>query len=405
MTMNHRNLAILLLPLLLLASLSAAFFFLTNESSSDNKPNSGSSNGDDAFAFNDWKISTPEKQGLSSGQLALMEEYMERWNLDFHSVLVIRNGHLVFEKYYDNYDADTLHELYSCTKTVVSALVGIAIHEGYIDGVDERVLDFFPERIIADNDSRKLNMTIEHLLTMTTGLDWPELAVPYDNPTNIFRLWTQSPDWVQFVLDRPMVLIPGTKFNYNSGASHLLSAIIQNATGMSTSSFASKYLFTPLGISTLIWPPDPHGVNVGGAYLQLRPRDMAKIGYLYLQNGTWNGTQIVPAEWVEMSTRKHYPVMGSLYVGYGYQWWNYYNPKINNSSDYPIIDGFSAVGYAGQRIFVVPDQDLVVVFTGYAFYDAGVLGIKSNVYVHLITTFIIPEVEVNWRLGKSSTIT
>ncbi|MHA2368535.1 MAG: serine hydrolase domain-containing protein [Candidatus Hodarchaeales archaeon] len=398
--MKRQNVTILLLPLFILVFLSAAFFFLASEPSSDNEPNSNAPNGPDGSEFNDWKTSTPEQQGLSSVQLALMEEYMEDWNLDFHSVLVIRNGYLVFEKYYDNYDADTLHELYSCTKTVVSALVGIAIHEGYISSVEERVLDFFPERIIANNDSRKWNMTIEHLLTMTTGLDWPELAISYDDPNNVYHLWTQSPDWVQFVLDRPMVLTPGTKFNYNSGASHLLSAILQKATGMSTSSFAYKHLFTPLDISTLIWPSDPQGVNTGGSRLQMRPRDMAKIGYMYLQNGTWNGTQIVPAEWVERSTRKHYPVMGSLYVGYGYQWWNYYS----NSSDYPIIDAYSAVGYAGQRIFVVPDQNLVVVFTGYVFYNTGVLGIKSNVYVHLVTTFVIPDVGVHWRLGKIRTM-
>jgi CubicO group peptidase (beta-lactamase class C family) len=361
--MKGQNLAILLLPLLLLVSLSAAFFFLANEPSSDNEPSPDSLNDVDGSELNDWKISTPEKQGLSSGQLALMEEYMEDWNLDFHSVLVIRNGYLVFEKYYDDYDADTLHEIYSCTKAVVSALMGIAIHEGYIDSVEEQVLDFFPERVIANNDSRKWNMTIEHLLTMTTGLDWPELAIPYDDPNNIYHLWTRSTDWVQFVLDRPMVLTPGTKFNYNSGASHLLSAILQKATGINTSSFASKHLFTPLGISKLFWSSDPQGINTGGSRLQLRPQDMAKIGYLYLQNGIWNGSQIVPAEWVELSTKKHYPVMNSLYVGYGYKWWTYYS----NSSDYPIIDAYSAVGYAGQRIFVVPDQDLVVVFTGYVF--------------------------------------
>ncbi|MFQ5978368.1 MAG: serine hydrolase domain-containing protein [Candidatus Heimdallarchaeota archaeon] len=390
--MDNRSVIIVLVPVLLLLPLGTAIFFLSSESNSD----SPISNNESGTVY--WKTSTPEEQGMSSEKLGEVRNYIENWDLDFHSVLVVCNGYIVLEEYFDYYRQDTLREIYSCTKSVTSALVGIAIHEGYISSVDERVLDYFPEKNFTNLDARKQNMTLEHLLTMTTGLDWPEWSVPY-GPGNIFAEWVNSPDWVQFVLDRPMVLAPGTQFNYNSGASHILSAILQNATGETTFSYANRHLFAPLGISPVIWRADPQGINAGGMYLQMRPRDMAKIGYLYLNNGSWEGKQIIPADWVEISTRKHYDMGNSAVIDYGYQWWIYYYPDLNDSSKHPPIDAYAAVGYSGQRIFVIPDQRMVVVFTADIVSTPLKLGINTSIYVYLITAFIIEAVESSSQLN------
>lgn len=386
--MNYRSALLVLVPVLLLLPLGTALFFFSNESNSD----SPISNNEPKPDY--WKPLPPEEQGMNSDTLGKVVDYIENWDLDFHSVLVVRNGYIVLEEYFGYYNQDTLHEIYSCTKSVTSALVGIAIHEGYISGVDERVLDYFPEKNFANSDARKHNMTLEHLLTMTTGLDWPEWSIPYGRG-NIFAEWVNSPDWVQFVLDRPMVLTPGTQFNYNSGASHILSAVLQKATGETTISYANRHLFAPLGISTVTWRADPQGINAGGMYIQMKPRDMAKFGYLYLSNGSWDGKRIIPAEWVEISTRKHYDMGESAVVDYGYQWWIYY-------SKHPAIDAYAAVGYSGQRIFVIPDQRMVVVFTADIVSTPMKLGISTSVYVHLLTAFIIEAVETSSQLNLGS---
>lgn len=293
-----------------------------------------------------WKSSTPELQGMDSELLLGMLNDIQERETNIHSVLIVRNGHLVLEAYFDPYDKDTSHVVHSVTKSITSGLVGISIREGYINGVDQLVLDQFPERTVANLDPAKQAMTLEHLLTMTSGLDWPEIGSPYVSPSNPVGQMLRSPDFVQFVLDRPMDEEPGTTFNYNSGASHLLSAIIQSKTGASTLSFAQEHLFGPLGISSVYWPSDPGGISSGGFGIRMTPRDMAKFGYLYLNDGLWDGVQIVPDEWVETSTKTH-SVESSLY---GYQWWI--------DSEY-----YWARGILGQHIVVVPNLDMVVVFT------------------------------------------
>jgi CubicO group peptidase (beta-lactamase class C family) len=289
-----------------------------------------------------WWTSTPEDQGMDSARLAGMLEAVEaRW-LDLDSVLVIRNGAIVAEAYYPPYREDTKHELYSCTKSFCATLVGIAIDQGHIAGVDEPALSLLPGRTFEEVDARKEAMTLEDLLTMTSGLDWPE-----GDP--IYRAMYQSPDWVRYVLGRPMVAAPGTAFNYNSGASHVLSAIVQQATGTPTLRYAQKHLFGPLGIDAR-WGVDSQGIAIGGWGLQLTPRDMARLGLLYLDEGVWEGQRIVSAEWVRAATSKHVETDGEL--GYGYQWWTY-----------PTHGAYAALGRGGQMIFVWPQERIVVVFT------------------------------------------
>ena len=282
---------------------------------------------------------------MDSERLADMLASIEAHEHNIDAVLVVRNGYLVAEAYLNPHGPDDKHKVYSCTKSVISTLVGIAIDQGYIEGVDQPVLSFFPDRTAANLDARKEAMTLEHLLTMSTGLDCRD---SYLYRWQGLREMEGSEDWVQHVLDLPMVAGPGTQFGYCNGASFLLSAIVQEATGKNANLFAREHLFAPLGISDARWLSGLQGITIGWSDLYLRPRDMAKIGYLYLNGGRWEGQQVVPAAWVEASTRKH--IAATLQDGYGYQWW-------------VTDDGvYMALGYAGQFIFVVPEVNLVVVF-------------------------------------------
>jgi CubicO group peptidase (beta-lactamase class C family) len=312
-----------------------------------------------------WQTSTPEKQGMDSQRLAQMLTTIQERDLNLHSLLIVRNGYLVSETYFGEYQQDTRHELFSCTKSFVSTLIGIAIDKGYIDRTDQRVVDFFPKHTFANLDEQKESMTLEDLLTMRTGLDWQEGDPAY-------RALYQSPDWVQFMLDKPMAQPPGSQFNYCSGCSHILSAILQQATGMDPRDFADQYLFQPLGISNMQWDTNADGIPIGGWGIQMTPRDMAKLGYLYLQHGQWNGQQIVSAQWVETATQTHTETDGSL--GYGYQWWTY-----------PSMNAYTATGRYGQTIFVIPEADLVIVTTAQMEnFDA---------IFQLIEEYIIPAVQ------------
>jgi len=256
--------------------------------------------------------------------------------------------------------------------------MGIAINKGIISDVNQKMTDFFPEYEIDNLTADKKNITLEHMLTMSTGLEWYEMEYSYGDERNSFYQWVRSDERVKYVLDLPMTAVPGTDYNYNTGVSHLLSAIIQKESGMRTDSFAMKNLFEPLGINDFYWFIEPNGIPTGGHGLLLSPRDMAKFGYLYLNNGIWDGTQVVPENWVKESSK---PLIQRKYITdfyYGYQWWvrpdNYY----------------CAVGYAGQWIYVVPDSDLVVVFTN---------SINEEEYLQLTTperllrTYILPAVK------------
>jgi CubicO group peptidase (beta-lactamase class C family) len=293
-------------------------------------------------------------------------------------VSVIRHGYVVVDAYVHPFSPDSKHVIHSCTKSIISALIGIAIEKGYIKSVEQPVLDFFPERTVANLDANKKAMTLEHVLTMSTGLECRDSYLYRWRGLNQMR---QSQDWVQFMLDLPMAEEPGTRFEYCNGASFLLSAIIQETTGMSASAFADKHLFGPLGISDVEWPSNSQGITIGWGDLRMRPHDMAKIGYLYLNNGQWNGKQIVPSAWVEASTRKR--ISATLQDGYGYQWW--------------VMDEgvYMALGYAGQFIFVMPEQDMVIVFT------SGLEERDFYVPQRLLNDFIMPAAESSTPLPEN----
>lgn len=294
---------------------------------------------------NGWRVSTPKKQGMNGDMLEGMLAFAKSSHLELHGLVVIRHGYIVKEVYTPPYSRDKKHSLYSCTKSFISALLGIAIDRGYIEGTSQRVLDVFPEKKFLNPDQRKDAMTLENLATMTSGLQWAENDDTYRSMDN-----DPNGDWVRFVLDAPMTGKPGGFFLYSSGNSHILSGIIQKKTGMNLRAFAQNVLFGPLGISDVDWDTDPQGIPVGGWGLKLTPRDMAKLGYLYLHGGNWDGERIVSEAWVRDSTLRHVGAGGGM--GYGYQWW------ID-----PALAGFAALGRYCQAIYVVPSLDLVTVFT------------------------------------------
>jgi CubicO group peptidase (beta-lactamase class C family) len=359
---RNRFIPMICLPLLVLL----LFFIIPT-----NGAQTPSSKAPSYWPTTEWQTSTPEAQDMDSTLLSAMDEYIDNvdWGIAMVASLVIKNGYIVHETYYSTYDETDRRNIFSCTKSFVSTLVGIAFSEGYISSLDEPVMDFFTSRTIANMDSRKEAMTIENLLTMTAGFDWPEHPYGADSPYNQM---TSSTDWVQFVLDRPMAHDPGEVWNYNSGASHLLSTIVNITTGQYTHKYAEDRLFTPLGILQYDWGKDPDHNAFGGASLRLTPRDMAKLGFLFLNNGTWDGVQIVPADWVATATSSH-EILDSE-TGYGYQWWTS-----------PIIGAYSARGYLGQLIYVFPDLDMVVIFTASTNY------LQDGV---LIEDFILPAAGV-----------
>jgi CubicO group peptidase (beta-lactamase class C family) len=291
----------------------------------------------------DWPTCTPEQQNMDSHKLEEMQAYIDQSRLNLDSLLIIRGGHIVSETYYHGYDARDRHELYSVTKSFAATLVAIAIDQGLIDGPGSYLLDYFPGRTFTNVDADKQAITLEHVLAMTSGLGWVESDASFNT---LYR----QPDWVQYMLDLPMKTPPGEQFYYCSGCSHLLTAVLGQASGMDVRDFAEENLFKPLGIQKAQWENDYDDIPIGGWGLKLTPREMAKLGYLYLHNGEWDGKQIVSANWVAQATVKHADDEGDL--DYGYQWWTY-----------PSLDAYTALGRYGQTIFVIPWADLVIVTT------------------------------------------
>lgn len=304
-----------------------------------------------------WQHSTPEAQGMDSRVLADAFAYIRDHRISIHSLVIIRNGHVVLDAYFWPFKDGQLHDVASVTKSVTSTLVGIAVGRGEL-GLRQPLTSIFDRRTIANLDARKKRVTIEHLLTMAGGLDCRA-----DRREVTLTQMMRSPHWIQFMLDLPMREEPGSRFEYCSGGMHLLSGAITAATGLSASAFAQRELFDPLGIRNFAWPTDGQGVSHGWGDLHLEPRDMAKLGYLWLNNGRWEGQQLIPEDWIAaaVQTQSH-PVRDSHKYGYGF--WVY--PDRNPPE-------FEALGRGGQRISVIPARNLVVVFAGGEF-EPGDIG-------------------------------
>jgi CubicO group peptidase (beta-lactamase class C family) len=292
-----------------------------------------------------WRTGLPEDLGLNSLKLADGLLAIRKKGLDLHSLILVRHGVMVLDAHFYPYDGTSVHDQASVTKSIMTTLIGIAADQGRLT-LDDPMLSFFPGRDIADRDAAKERITVRHLASMSSGLDCTAA-----NDEQTLKEMERSPDFVQFFLDRRMAAEPGTRFVYCSPGMHLLSAILQKATGMTALEFARLNLFEPLGIRDVIWPTDAQGFNHGWGDIHLHPRDTAKIGFLWLNHGQWDGRQIVSRSWVESSVRTQ--IKTGRDDDYGYGWW-----ITGDKGEY------AAIGRGGQRIQVWPSIDTILVMTG-----------------------------------------
>ena len=340
-----------------------------------------------AWPTKGWPSSTPAAEGLDAAVLDRLDAELASGKHGYvDGLLVIRHGRVAYEKgykqdyaklfesapdrvpgpynYYDpawypyEHGSD-LHTMQSVSKSVTSALIGIAIRRGEIPGVDAKAMPYFASYRVAP-DPRRDRITLKDLLTMTSGIRWDETTVDYTDPANSCARMEASKDWVQFVLDQPMAADPGTTFVYSSGVTELFAEIIRKATGKQADADTAEHLFRPLGITRFYCKKTPTGHPDMEGVLYLTPRDLAKLGYLYLKDGVWDGRRILPEGWVASSTRRQSDPTGEdAAMKYGYQWW--------------VLPGttpaFAGIGYGGQLLVVVPSLELLAVFTGWNIYD------------------------------------
>ncbi len=305
-----------------------------------------------------WQIIHLDSVGINTATIENMVDNISPNSMpDLHSILIVRDGKLCFERYFNGWNGDDLHMLMSCTKSVTSALTGLAIYSGYINGVEEKIFDLFPEYDTL-RTSRKDSVKIKHVLSMSSGLSWDQTSYGYDSPHNsLYQMLIYPGSWIYFVLSRNDMYSPGEYFAYSDGMAMLAGEIIRRAVGQSIKTFADSLLFQPLGIDSVKWGNEIDGSTNSGYGLYLRSRDMAKFGQLYLSGGIWDGTQIIPQAWILESTSEKINMSSNL--GYGYFWWltNYYLP------DALKIKAIVASGNYGQYIFIFPELNEVVVFT------------------------------------------
>ena len=349
-----------------------------------------------------WKVSDPETQYVDSNILQqLHEEFKNGAHGYIDSFLVIRNKHLIFEEYYENdyglltknrrteqaeimqknygdkarpiynyYDPEwhpffkqtNLHTIQSVSKSVTSALIGIAIKRNEIPSIDTKISIYFPEHSAHFNDPLKQSITIRDLLTMTAGIKWDESSTAYTDPLNNAASMESSEDWLRYILSLPMENKPGEKFVYNSGITILLSHILFIATDMHVDEYAKKYLFEPLGINNFYWKKTPKGLTDTEGGLYLSSRDFAKIGLLYLQNGQWDNMQILDKDWVTATMSPDTEISESRRK-FGFQWWLV--PYTGGEENWI----YSGSGYGGQFLLIVPEYSLVMVFNGWNIFD------------------------------------
>jgi len=309
-----------------------------------------------------WSVSSLGEQGMDAELLG--EVSWEIRNGDFeevHGLVIIKNGNLVFEEYYwEGHNSDFLHNLNSVTKSIASAAVGIAVDQGLITDAHQKVVDFFPEYAdLIDLDPRKSNMELWHLLTMTAGFEWVD-GVGFDSASDNYAM-RHSDNAIRFVLEKSIDTEPGVAFFYNGGVTMLLDGIIRNISGLSTDEFTQEFLFEPLGITNYQWNllNDGHTDVDGG--LRLQARDLAKIGQLYLDKGMWGDQQIVSEEWIKSSVTPWMQVDEQYH--YGFQWWlESLKDILGVNSQHN--DVYLASGFGGQKLYVIPKLDIVVVFQG-----------------------------------------
>jgi CubicO group peptidase (beta-lactamase class C family) len=343
-----------------------------------------------------WPHKTPADVGLDPAPLAALGEQLRAQpELNVHAVLIVKDGALVYEQYLEGrdenwgadlgvvrFDRETLHDMRSTTKSVVSALVGIAMGDGAIRGVDTPVVDLLPEQTMVDREAKR-SILLRHVLTMTAGLEWDE-SMPYTDLRNSEGQMIRSGDPIGYVLSRRLMAEPGSQFNYNGGLTELLAAVVRHATGQGLEAFATKRLLAPLGIECFEWRRHANELPSAASGLRLRPVDLAKFGYLYLNRGEWNGRQILPTSWVDESLREHWQ---APHFGYGYQW---RVPRFTAKGT--PIEAFQTRGNGGQCAFVFPTLGLVVVTTAGNYNQFQ--GDRQFIPHRLIAEYVLPSAGV-----------
>ncbi len=381
--------------------LAAVFVFATTSAlAQSNEMSLGQRNlacGSPVALDDGWVTASPESVGLDGARLCGIRARMKEMEADIHSVVIIRHGRLVFEQYYSGYDepwgqagglhefdATTRHDLRSASKSVVSLLVGIAIDRKLIASADEPVVKYFPEH--ADVRSAGWDqITLRHLLTMSSGMQWDENR-GWNDPKNDEPHLGNEADPIRYILSKPVAKPPDALWTYNGGATNLLGNILERVSGKPLEVFAREVLFQPLGITDLEWKNYPENKKIASAVgLRLRPRDAAKIGQLVLDRGAWNGKQVVSADWIAQSVKPRFQAIGyfSGLFFYGQQWW-----LGRSISDGTEVKWIAAMGSGGQRIFIVPDRDLVVMTTSGLYFRPH----QGDGALDMLTNFILPSV-------------
>ena len=342
-----------------------------------------------------WQITQPAAVSLSEELLHSIHQDIQNGRYGYiDAFLVARHGKLIFEQYYEHnypsiyqheaaspgalvindpsgpynylnpwwhpyYRNTTLHSMQSVTKSVVSAVVGIALQRGEFPDLDTPVLAFFDEANVENVDRRKRNMTLRDLLTMSDGLLWDE-SLPYNDPNNSFAVMATAHNWVQYTLDLPMGNEPGTVFNYHSGATLVLGHIFRLATGIDIEEYAVENLFTPLGIDAYYWDRTPYELTDTQEGLYISAQSLAKFAQLFLQKGRWQDEQVIPAAWIEESIAPQYPTGKSDDEAYGYLWWSQPYTFQGNT-----LRAYFGKGFGGQRPIFLPELEVVIVLTGW----------------------------------------
>ena len=362
------------------------------DQSGENIP--GGTSSADSFPTNAWPESTPAEQGMDEKILEALDAEMASGKHGYvDGMLVIRNGHVVYERFYEQdyeklfeaqpnqergpynyydpawhpYYKDTnLHSMQSISKSVMATLIGIAIGRGEIESVSVPVAEFLTDYKAPDTDPRRAAMTLEHMLTMTAGIQWDESTYDYTDPRNSCAVMESLDDWASYVWGLPMAAEPGSTYAYSSGVTMLINQVLHHATGEHALSYAEKHLFAPLGITEFYWKQTPAGETDAEGGLYLTQRDLAKIGYLYAMDGVWDGKRLLPEGWVQSATS---PLADPDYREwrYGYQWW--LGPYGEGKKNY----SWQGSGFGGQQLIVVPEYDLVAVFTAWNIWDSQAL--------------------------------
>ncbi len=320
-----------------------------------------------------WQVADLAAEGFDTQKILDMMDRVVNENYEgIDSVAIVKSNKLLlywfanreldqFDGWIGNTDTER-HVLHSTSKSFTSALVGIAIDQGFIASTQVKFYDLFSYENYANWDPRKAEMTLEDVLTMRLGLQWDEWSLPYtDRNNDLVALNNAYIDWAKALLDLPMVNDPGTVFTYNTAATNAMGQAVQNATGMPLAQFANLNLFFPMQITNAEWSRTPTNLPVGGSGLFLRTRDLAKFGQLYLNNGSWQGQQLISANWIADTVVRRVDISSwaTYSEAYGFQWWL-------DDLDYKgqVVEAWVTSGYGGQYLFVVPSLDLVVAFTG-----------------------------------------